>query len=155
MDLILWRHAEAEPQDVDKPDAARILTSKGRKQAAKMGEWLERHLPSECRILASPAARTVQTVEALGRKYKTHVSLATDTTAEAILEAARWPLSREPVLIVGHQPTLGRVASLLIAGIEQDWIMRKGSIIWIAQKAADEAEANYLKVVLGADLAGK
>lgn len=155
MDLILWRHAEAEPHDVNKDDAARELTAKGRKQAAKMGEWLDRNLPSECRILASPAVRTVQTAEALGRKFKTHVSLATDTTAEAILEAAKWPSSREPVLIVGHQPTLGYVASLLIAGSEQDWVMRKGSIVWIAQKAADEAEANYIRVVLGADLAGK
>lgn len=152
MELILWRHAEAEP---GLPDEARALTAKGQKQALKMAEWLDRHLPGNCRILVSPAVRTLQTVEPLGRKYKTHPALFTDTTPEKLLEAANWPDSREPVLIVGHQPTLGQIASLLIAGTKQEWILRKGSICWIAQKAADEAGSNYLKVVLGADMAGK
>jgi phosphohistidine phosphatase len=155
MELILWRHAEAEPHEAPKPDAERALTSKGKKQAARMGEWLDRHLPDNCRILSSPAVRTVQTAEALRRKFKTHVSLSTDTTAEAILEAANWPNSKEPVLVVGHQPTLGHVITLLLNGTAQDWAMRKGSICWIARKADDEVEAPYIKAILGADLAGK
>lgn len=152
MDLILWRHAEAEAGE---PDESRALTAKGRKQAAKMGEWLDRKLPGNCRILSSPAKRTVQTAEALGRAFKTHPGLAPDAPSEDVLAAVRWPESREPVLIVGHQPTLGQVAALLITGTEQDWTIRKGSIVWIAQKAIDEAESNYIKAVLGADLVGK
>lgn len=152
MDLILWRHAEAEPGE---PDEARALTAKGHKQAWKMAEWLDRNLPNNCRILSSPAVRTVQTVEALGRKFKTSRALAPDASAKDILQATHWPDSREPVLVVGHQPTLGRVAALLMAGVEQDWTIRKGSICWIAQKANGEAEANYIKAVLGADLIGK
>lgn len=155
MELILWRHAEAEPGGPDLPDEARALTAKGRKQATRMGDWLDRQLPGSCRILSSPAVRTVQTAEALRRKFKTHVSLATDSTAEAILEAANWPNSKEPVLIVGHQPTLGHVITLLLQGAAQDWTMRKGSICWIAQKADDEIEATYIKAILGADLAAK
>lgn len=155
MELILWRHAEAEPGGPDLPDEARALTAKGRKQATRMGDWLDRQLPGSCRILSSPAVRTVQTAEALRRKFKTHVSLATDSTAEAILEAANWPNSKEPVLIVGHQPTLGHVITLLLQGAAQDWTMRKGSICWIAQKADDEIDATYIKAILGADLAGK
>jgi len=152
MELILWRHAEAEPGE---PDATRILTAKGHKQAGKMAEWLDRNLPDSCKILSSPATRTVQTAEALGRKFKTHPALFTDTTPQAALTALHWPDKRETVLVVGHQPTLGRIASLLIAGIEQDWIIRKGSIVWIAQKAPGEAESNYLKAVLGPDMACK
>lgn len=155
MELILWRHAEAEPGEPGQPDAARVLTTKGQKQAAKMAEWLDRVLPNNCRILASPAQRTVQTAEALGRKFKTHTALATDSGAQAILKAAHWPGSREPVLVVGHQPTLGQVASLLIAGEPQDWTIRKGSICWIAQKTNGEVQANYVRVVLGPDLVGK
>ena len=152
MELILWRHAEAEPGD---PDEARALTAKGHKQAWKMAEWLDRNLPNNCRILASPAVRTVQTVEALGRKFKTSRALAPDASTQDILQAVHWPDNREPVLVVGHQPTLGRVASLLIAGTEQDWTIRKGSICWIAKKANGEADAPYIKTILGADLVGK
>ncbi|RZI42999.1 histidine phosphatase family protein [Herbaspirillum sp. HC18] len=154
MDLILWRHADAEPGDPGMPDESRALTDKGRKQAKKMAEWLDRNLPENCRILTSPAVRTVQTVEALGRKFKTLRALATDASAEDILHAAKWPDSAEPVLVVGHQPTLGQVASLVIGGIEQDWHLRKGSICWIASRNGD-ADVPYLKVVLGADMAGR
>lgn len=155
MELILWRHAEAEPGGPDKPDEARELTEKGRKQARKMGEWLNRNLPGDCRILCSPAVRTVQTAEALGRKFKTNRALAPDASAEDILGAVDWPDSATPVLVVGHQPTLGHVASLLIAGTEQEWHLRKGSICWIATRGDGDADIPYLRVVLGADLAGK
>ncbi|MGH8807432.1 MAG: SixA phosphatase family protein [Noviherbaspirillum sp.] len=152
MELILWRHADAEP---GLPDEARALTAKGHKQAWKMAEWLDRHLPGNCKILVSPAVRTVQTAEALGRKFKTHPALFTDTSPEKLLAAANWPDGREPVLIVGHQPTLGQTAALLIAGTQQEWNIRKGSIFWIEQKVADEADTIYLKAVLGADMVGK
>lgn len=155
MELILWRHAEAEAGSPGQPDETRALTAKGRRQAEKMAEWLDRILPDTCKILASPAVRTVQTVEALGRKFKTHEALATGSNAGAILQAVRWPDSREPVLIVGHQPTLGHLASLLIFGEERDWTIRKGSICWIVRKADDESEGNYLKAVLGPELTGK
>lgn len=155
MELILWRHADAEPGSLDKPDEARELTEKGRKQARKMAEWLNRNLPDDCRILCSPAVRAVQTVEALGRKFKTDRALAPDVHAESVLRAAGWPDADDTVLIVGHQPTLGHVASRLIAGTEQEWHLRKGSICWIASKDSGDGESPYLKAVLGADLAGK
>jgi phosphohistidine phosphatase len=154
MELILWRHADAEPGTPDK-DMARQLTAKGRRQAAKMGEWLGRKLPHNCRILASPAVRTVQTAEALGRRFKTDAALAPDAAAKAVLAAAHWPDSHDPVLIVGHQPTLGQVAALLIAGIEQDWTIRKGSVCWIAQKADEEVDEIYIKTIIGADMVDK
>ena len=56
MDLILWRHADAE--DVgSQGDAARNLTKKGRKQAERIAEWLRPRLEGDWRILCSPAAR--------------------------------------------------------------------------------------------------
>ena len=60
MDLILWRHCEAEP---GAPDMGRRLTPKGLKQAARMAPFLERHLPDTCRILVSPADRAQQTAQ--------------------------------------------------------------------------------------------
>ncbi|BEV14313.1 phosphohistidine phosphatase SixA [Herbaspirillum sp. DW155] len=145
MDLILWRHAEAE---LGEPDEGRALTPKGHKQAAKMAEWLDRNLPESCRILVSPATRTLQTVEALKRKYKVVADLAPSMSADDLLRAANWPDSREPVLIVGHQPTLGQVAARLISGQPQEWSLRKGNVWWIAQRERGDITTNYLKAVV-------
>ena len=67
MDLILWRHAEAEPGE---PDLGRRLTAKGIQQAERMAKWLDRHLPATTRILSSPADRAQQTARALKRKFR-------------------------------------------------------------------------------------
>ena len=79
MDLILWRHAEAE--DLDETDEgggddlSRRLTPRGEKQAARMAAWLDRQLPEGTRIWSSPAVRTEQTVLALGRRYRVRPEL--------------------------------------------------------------------------------
>jgi phosphohistidine phosphatase len=149
MELILWRHAEAELGD---PDHARALTAKGHKQAARMAEWLDRTLPNSCKILVSPTKRTIQTAEALGRKFKIVAELAPDNGAEKLLAAANWPDSREPVLIVGHQPTLGQTASILIAGTPQDWTIRKANVWWIMQRERSDITDNFIKAVMTPDL---
>jgi phosphohistidine phosphatase len=149
MELILWRHAEAE---IGEPDDERALTAKGHRQALKMGEWLDRNLPNTCRILVSPTRRTVQTAQALGRKFKLHPGLAPDAVAEGILAIANWPESREPVLVVGHQPTLGRVAARILTGQEQDWTIRKSTAFWIATRDRGDNATNYLKAVMAPDI---
>ena len=152
MDLILWRHAEAE---IGEPDAGRILTRKGLKQANRMADWLDRTLPNGCKILSSPATRALQTVHPLGRRFKEHPGLAPDASVASLLEAANWPDHREPVLLVGHQPTLGRLAALLIGGAEQDWTIRKGNVWWIAQRERGDLHTPYLRAVMTPDLLGK
>ena len=69
MDLIFWRHAEANELQDGGEDIDRALTTRGEKQAARMASWLDRHLPEGARIISSPARRCEQTVLALGRKY--------------------------------------------------------------------------------------
>lgn len=157
MDLILWRHAEAVE---GLPDIDRALTAKGRKQAAKLGQWLDARLPTSCRVLVSPATRTIQTADALGRKYKITPELGTEGTAQDILSAAHWHSSREPVLIVGHQPTLGIVASMLIGGTGQNWTIRKGNVWWISLRDIDRSDINdeqqersaYIKTIMSPEL---
>lgn len=148
MDLILWRHAEAEPGE---PDLGRRLTSKGLKQAERMAQWLDSHLPDTCRVLVSPADRAQQTAVALQRKFKTVPELAPGASVAAVLAAANWPDSREPVLIVGHQPTLGAVASFLMSGEESYWSVRKGAVWWLSNRAKEGASAVVLKVVVAPD----
>ena len=146
MDLILWRHAEArdlpeapEGTPVDlAADLARPLTPRGEKQAQRMAEWLNRFLPENTRVLASPALRTRQTAEALGRKFRTVESLAPGAPHTQALAAARWPDSREPVLLVGHQPMLGQLAAYLLGGPATldgpPWAVRKGAVWWLRHR---------------------
>ena len=149
MDLILWRHAEAEPGE---PDLGRRLTSKGLKQAERMAEWLEHRLPDTTRIVVSPADRTQQTALALGRKFRTSADVAPGASAASRLAAAGWPDAREPVLVVGHQPTLGEVAAFLMAGEEAAWSIRKGAVWWFSNRTRLGQPGVLLKVAIGPDL---
>jgi len=148
VDLILWRHAEAEPGE---PDLGRRLTAKGLKQAQRMAEWLDGRLPDTTRVLSSPADRAQQTALALKRKFRTADELAPGATASAVLAAAGWPDARESVLVIGHQPTLGEVSSLLLAGDELPWSIRKGAVWWLSNRVRDGVSAVVLKVVIGPD----
>jgi phosphohistidine phosphatase len=152
MDLILWRHAEAEDAYPGLSDLERALTSKGQKQARRMGQWLNAQLPESCRILVSPAVRTLQTVEALGRKYKIHADLAPGADPADLLKAANWPGNKDAVMIVGHQPTLGQLAALLMSGEDNEWDIKKASAWWFSQREPGEPRSLYLKAVMAADL---
>jgi len=143
VEIILWRHAEA---DDTAPDLKRELTDKGRKQASRMADWLNPRLPQDIRILLSPAVRALQTAQALGREYEQSPALAPGCRAEDILTAAAWPDAAGAVLIVGHQPTLGQVAMWLLAGQAGDLAVKKGSIWWFEGRR----RTRQLEVVLRA-----
>ena len=149
MDLILWRHAEAEAGE---PDVGRRLTSKGLKQAERMAAWLEHRLPEATRILVSPADRAQQTASALGRKFRTSHEIAPGASAASVLAASGWPDAREPVLVVGHQPALGEVAAFLLSGEEAAWSVRKGAVWWFSNRSRLGPPGVVLKVAIGPDL---
>jgi phosphohistidine phosphatase len=147
MDLLLWRHCDAEE---GVPDEARRLTPRGVKQAAQVAEWLGVHLPERCRILVSPAVRAQQTAQALSRKFHIAPEIGPGASAKAVLAVAHWPDGDEPVLVVGHQPTLGRVASLLLDGEETDRAMGKGVLWWLSNRRTETGSA-LLEVEIGPD----
>ena len=153
MELLLWRHSEAEPGE---PDLGRALTGKGEKQARRVAEWLHAHLPDSAHILASPARRAQQTAAALAelapRKFKTIDALAPGVSAEDVLAAVRWPDARSVVVVVGHQPTLGWVASRLLAGAEADWPIKKGAVWWFSSRSRFGVEQVVVRAVIGPDL---
>ena len=68
-----------------------------------------------------------------------------------MLAAAGWPDSREPVLIVGHQPTIGAVASFLLSGEESWWSVKKGAVWWLSNRDKSGAASVVLRVVIGPD----
>ncbi|RZL43242.1 MAG: histidine phosphatase family protein [Variovorax sp.] len=137
MDLIFWRHAEAEDWTDGCDDMQRALTARGEKQARRMAGWLDRQLPEGTRIISSPARRCEQTVMALERRYKLRDELIPETTPQALLAAAGWPNGKSVVLVVGHQPALGQAISQLLGWQHESCPVRKGSVWWIRTRERD------------------
>jgi phosphohistidine phosphatase len=149
MDLIIWRHAEAEE---GVPDLERKLTAKGRKQAERVAAWLLQRLPARFAVIASPAARSLQTAEALGVPIKTDKALAPGATPAAIVKASGWPDYKGAAVIVGHQPDLGRVVGQLVAGSPMNCSIRKGGLWWISNRVRDEKDQVVVRAVVSPDL---
>jgi len=143
--LILWRHAEA----VDGfPDHERSLTAKGVRQARHMAAFLSPQLPTDTRILVSPAVRAQQTASALTSKFSTVEAIGVGASPQSVLSAADWPHEKGTTLLVGHQPWLGEVAALLMTGHAAYWSVKKGSIWWLAQRAHDGSHQTTLRLVI-------
>lgn len=146
MDLILWRHADAED---GVRDEERELTAEGRKQARRMAAWLKQRLPRGARILVSRTRRTRQTARALTIRFKVSDDVGPQATPQSVLKAADWPRGEGTVLVVGHQPTLGRAAALALTGAPADWRVAKGAIWWLTSRDGDEAA---VRAVIAPDL---
>jgi len=151
MNLILWRHAEAE--DHASSDLARQLTSHGRKQAQGIAKWLKARIDDDAIFLASPATRTIQTAEAFGDRYRVIDDLAPGRTAQNVRDAAGWPGGiAQTVVVIGHQPTLGRVAALLMTGEEAEWSIKKSGVWWFQGRPRGGDGHIVVRAVMNPDL---
>jgi len=146
MDLILWRHADAEDGI---PDEGRKLTAKGEKQARRVARWLAPRLPEDARVLVSPAKRAQQTAKALTSDFETHQEVGTATAPAALLKAAGWPDHGGTVLVVGHQPVIGHTVAMLLTGDARDWAFKKGAIWWLSSRGHGEV---IVRAVIAPDL---
>ncbi len=154
MDLILWRHAEAEDAT---PDLKRKLTARGEKQAQAMAAWIKKHAPENLRIIASPAVRCQQTAKALGLPFETDLRLGVASNVADLLAAINWPNGvdmaadkggRSATLVVGHQPTIGQTAALLLSGEEADWTIKKGAVWWFSNRTRQGETQTVVKAVV-------
>ncbi len=139
MELILWRHADAE-EGAD--DLARRLTRKGEADAAAMAKWLRARLPHDFTLVASPAVRAQQTAAALKANIVGEPALAPGASVAAILGVVE--KRNGLVIVVGHQPDLGRTAAQLVANQRSEWHIEKGAIWWFSR--------GRIKAVLSPDL---
>jgi len=141
MNLILWRHAEAED---GVPDGDRALTPKGKRRAMRMAKWLARRLPADAVVISSAARRARQTARALGGDFRTAATVGIGADAKKILAAAGWPGKGNDttVVIVGHQPALGQAAALALTGKTAAWRLKKGAVMWLVwRKHGGKTEA--------------
>lgn len=148
MDLILWRHAEAED---GAPDLERRLTARGHKHAAQVAAWLLQRLPAKFVVLASPARRAQETAQALGVTLRTVPGLAPGASVRDILAAAEWPERKSTVVVVGHQPDLGRAAAFLVSGAQAPWSLKKGGAWWLSSRAREGETQVVVRAVVAPD----
>jgi phosphohistidine phosphatase len=148
MDLLLWRHAEAEDGE---DDLKRRLTQRGEKQARVMAKWIREHQPKDLRIIVSPAVRTQQTAEALKLPFETLRKIGPGACVSELIAASGWPAASGSVLIVGHQPTLGSLAALLLAGSESEWTIKKGALWWLSNRIRRGETQTVLRAVIPAE----
>jgi phosphohistidine phosphatase len=152
MDLVLWRHAEAHDAVGGSSDLARALTPKGMKQAARAAQWLRAHLPADARVYSSPAVRTVQTVEALGRRFQVRPVLAPDASPLALRSMVGWPDLEGTTLVVGHQPTLGQVVAQLMGVQAAECSIKKGAVWWLRHRVREGVGQTVLLCVHNPDM---
>ena len=117
-----------------------------------MAKWLDRRFACHNPHSHEPRNRAEQTARALKRKYRVVPELAPGASAVAVLTAAGWPDAREPVLIVGHQPTLGEVAAYVLTRRRiASWSVRKAAAWWLSNRVRNGVSSTVLKVVMAPD----
>jgi len=134
------------------PDMERELTTKGHKQAAQIAAWLNARLPKNAVILVSPAKRAQQTAEALGRPFETVKKIAPGADAMNVVLAAGWPDAGGCVVLVGHQPSLGQAAALLLSGIESNFSIKKGGLWWLTNRVRQATQQTMVRAVMTPEL---
>lgn len=149
MDLLLWRHAEAVEGT---PDHTRELTVRGHKQARKVAAWLQTQQPKRLKVLVSPTLRTRQTASAFTDQFEIVSALGPEGNVADLIAASGWPDGSTACLIIGHQPTLGRLAALLLSGAEADWTIKKGALWWFTNRVRDGESQTVLRAVITHDL---
>ncbi|MBO9715835.1 MAG: histidine phosphatase family protein [Pseudoxanthomonas sp.] len=123
--VILLRHAHAEPASAGQADLDRPLSPVGLAEAEAAGRWLAGQGLQPDRVLCSPARRTRETLEAV----LAVTGYAEQRLEQAIYEATPGTLMGllqdqsevERLLLVGHNPGLERLVALLDSGQTSDY----------------------------------
>ena len=141
-DLILLRHAHAEPPAPGQADAQRPLSAVGLAEATAAGQWLREHGLLPGRVLCSPAVRASQTLAALGAlgcedvREEPSIYEADPGTLAALADTHR---DAERLMIVGHNPGLEQLAALLHSGQTGDYRGMPPSGVAVLEFPADAA----------------
>lgn len=122
MRLILFRHGPASRRDPARwpDDTKRTLTRRGRERTYLAAVGLRRLLGRTGRIVTSPLVRAAQTAEVMveaqvsDQRVETLEALAPGAPHREVLHWLRGIETGSCVILVGHEPHLGRLAGLLV-----------------------------------------
>jgi len=138
MELFLLRHGIAVERGTPgfKDDFTRPLTPKGRRQLRKIATAMKKMDLDFDLILSSPFLRAKQTAEiiAAGLKLKKHLKFSNALAVggdPAVLfrQLERLKPSPEKLLLVGHEPYLSQLISLLTTGgLQLHLVLKKGGL---------------------------
>lgn len=143
MKLILFRHGPAQPTESGLQDADRRLTPKGIQRTTRAALGLTRLVPRVDLIITSPKRRALETARILGRTFEVKPQilpvLATGSPARIVHALLRH--AAQNVLVVGHEPSLGRAASLLLnpKGHSDLFALKKSGALCL-EAPADDSE---------------
>jgi phosphohistidine phosphatase len=153
-DLYIVRHGIAvEPGTPGIPDDERPLTAKGEKRMRQIARGLRKLELKLDRIVTSPLPRARTTAEIIADILHIKDRLETSNVLQAGASAAtihRWlrDRSEERLMIVGHNPTLSDLVSLLVLGSMQPQIcdLKKGGVASLSRTvpAKDLYDLNWL-----------
>jgi len=119
-ELILLRHAHAEPGADGQADIDRPLSRQGLAEAEAAGRWLKEHGHLPDRVLVSPSRRTRETLEevlrVLGYVEQRQEQRVYDATPGTLMQVADELRDISRVMLVGHNPGLEQMAALLSSG---------------------------------------
>lgn len=144
-ELILLRHAHAEPLVEGQTDLDRPLSAEGLVEAEASGRWLKEQAMVPDLALCSPSRRTRETLDAVlaaigyvDQRLDESIYDATSGTLAAMVDAHR---DVERLLVVGHNPGLERLAALMHSGQSGDYRgMPPGSIVVLTMPVETEIE---------------
>ncbi|MBI2072814.1 MAG: histidine phosphatase family protein [Gemmatimonadetes bacterium] len=158
MELLVIRHGIAEDRDAfaasGKDDALRPLTDEGRRKLRQVARGLTILVPALDVLASSPLVRARQTADLVAKAYSglsvtDIISLEPDQPPDAFAEWARGQSRRGAVAAVGHEPLLGRIVSLLLAGRGQSFIeLKKGGACLVGFPDRVEPGAGVLRWLL-------
>jgi phosphohistidine phosphatase len=155
VEVYLLRHADAgDPEAWNRPDAERPLSSKGRRQAERLGRHLAAVEFAPDAILTSPKIRAAETArlvaEALGRPVAEDERLGGPFGIDSLGEILRDAGSPRRAVLVGHDPDFSELLSLLVGAPELS--MRKGALARVDLDEPIEAGGGVLRWLLPPDL---
>ncbi|GLQ97745.1 SixA phosphatase family protein [Dyella mobilis] len=120
-ELILLRHAEAQPAPPGGEDTVRRLSGRGEQEARAAGDWLKNHGVKLDRVLCSPSERTCATgalaLAAMGQSsaMQTADEIYNATPGE-LLALLDGHADAGTVMLIGHNPGIERLVALLVEG---------------------------------------
>ncbi len=144
MRLLIIRHGKAEDRSPTRKDSSRRLTGAGRKAMRKAARGLREVAPEIDLLAASPLARAHETAEIVAETLRVgrvveQKLLAPEGDKRALIAWLRRRPPRSTVALVGHEPDLSALASLLVSGNGRPRIaLKKGAccLIEFSQGAA-------------------